>query len=151
MDYKVYILIKHASKTITFYKTFDAILSDINIRFIHTFIFDFEYYETHKLTKNEKSYCLKFKKFDILEFNINNEEELLEWEKTMFSKHQEANVILEPYKKLWETASLFQTEYSKWMNGNFKDLVAEQVEESVNSMFRIMFKLSKTFLNFELI
>jgi dynein heavy chain len=76
---------------------------------------------------------------------INTEEELLEWEKTLFPKHQSSSEILEPYKKLWETTSYFQTEYTKWMNGPFKDLVAEEVEESVNSMYRTMFKLSKTY------
>ena len=118
MDYKVYILIKHASKTITFYKTFDAILSDINIRFIHTFIFDFEYYETHKLTKNEKSYCLKFKKFDILEFNINNEEEL------SFSYNQTTGIIP-------TTSSSFLIESLKYINKSIEETFTDKTNTEI--------------------
>ncbi|KAI9093996.1 dynein heavy chain, N-terminal region 2-domain-containing protein, partial [Phlyctochytrium arcticum] len=76
---------------------------------------------------------------------INVEEELLEWEKTPFSKLQQTNDLLTPYKQLWETTSTYQTEYAKWMNGSFRELHAETVEEQVQSMFRIMFKLTKTF------
>ena len=78
-------------------------------------------------------------------YKINVEEELLEWEKTPFSKLQQTTEHLDPYKKLWETASEFQTAYAKWMNGPFKDINAEEAEESVNNMFRVMFKLTKTF------
>jgi dynein heavy chain, axonemal len=76
---------------------------------------------------------------------INAEEELLEWEKTPFTKYQQTLDIIDPYKKLWETTSLFQSEHNKWMNGPFSDLHAESVDESVNNMWRAMFKLIKTF------
>ena len=39
----------------------------------------------------------------------------------------------------------FQSAYNSWMNGPFKMLIAEAVEESTNSMFRTVFKLTKTF------
>ncbi|KAJ3049383.1 Dynein heavy chain 7, axonemal [Rhizophlyctis rosea] len=77
---------------------------------------------------------------------INTEEELLEWEKTPFPKYQQTIELVDPYKKLWETASTFQTEYAKWMNGAFRDLNAEEVDASVGEMFRVMFKLTKTFV-----
>nr|KAJ3422605.1 Dynein heavy chain 3, axonemal [Polyrhizophydium stewartii] len=76
---------------------------------------------------------------------INVEEELLEWEKTPFTKYQQTIEFLDPYKKLWETASQFQSDYGRWMNGSFRELNSEEVEESVSNMFRIMFKLTKTF------
>ncbi|KAJ3317485.1 Dynein heavy chain 3, axonemal, partial [Blyttiomyces sp. JEL0837] len=76
---------------------------------------------------------------------INVEEELLEWEKTPFAKHQQTIELLDPYKKLWETASNFQSEYSKWMNGPFSELNGESVEETVGNMWRTVFKLTKTF------
>ncbi|KAI8893820.1 dynein heavy chain and region D6 of dynein motor-domain-containing protein [Globomyces pollinis-pini] len=76
---------------------------------------------------------------------INDEEELLEWEKTSFSKLTQTKDVLEPFKKLWETASRFQTEYSKWMGGSFVEINAEQLEESVSNMFLVSFKLSKVF------
>ncbi|KAI9206289.1 dynein heavy chain and region D6 of dynein motor-domain-containing protein [Polychytrium aggregatum] len=76
---------------------------------------------------------------------INQEEELLEWEKTPFAKYQQTIEFLDPYKKLWETTAQFQSEYSKWMNGPFNELNAEQVDEQVGAMWRTMFKLTKTF------
>jgi dynein heavy chain, axonemal len=76
---------------------------------------------------------------------INQEEELLEWEKTPFARQVQTIELLDPYKKLWETALDFQTEVSRWMNGPFKALVAEEVDEQVNNMFRTSFKLVKTF------
>ncbi|KAI9354083.1 dynein heavy chain and region D6 of dynein motor-domain-containing protein [Zopfochytrium polystomum] len=76
---------------------------------------------------------------------INREEELLEWDRTPFAKAQQTVELLDPYKKLWETASAFQTEYSKWMNGPFNELHAEGVDEAVGNMWRTTFKLTKTF------
>eukprot|EP00842_Homolaphlyctis_polyrhiza_P004869 jgi/Hompol1/5383/HPOL_004407-RA len=76
---------------------------------------------------------------------INVEEELLEWEKTPFVKYQQTLEFLDPYKKLWETAAQFQSDYGRWMNGSFREINAEEVEESVSNMFRMMFKLTKTF------
>ncbi|KAJ3276290.1 Dynein heavy chain 3, axonemal [Terramyces sp. JEL0728] len=78
-------------------------------------------------------------------FKINVEEELLEWEKTPFTKLAQTKEVLDPYKKLWETASQFQSEYSKWMGGAFTDINAELLEETVSNMFRVSFKLIKTF------
>jgi dynein heavy chain len=76
---------------------------------------------------------------------INVEEELLGWDKTPFQTYQETMDLLDPYRKLWETVSNFQTDYAKWMNGPFTELVAEEVEESVSVMWRTMFKLCKVF------
>ncbi|KAJ3373477.1 Dynein heavy chain 3, axonemal [Kappamyces sp. JEL0680] len=81
---------------------------------------------------------------DIIE-KINAEEVLLEWEQTPFIKLQQTKDTLDPYKKLWETAAQFQSEYSKWMGGAFTDISAEAVEESVSNMFRVSFKLIKVF------
>ncbi|KAJ3308630.1 Dynein heavy chain 3, axonemal [Boothiomyces sp. JEL0838] len=88
------------------------------------------------------------KKLEELQDNIvkiNIEEELLEWEKTPFSKLAQTKEVLDPYKKLWETASQFQTEYSRWMGGAFTEINAELLEETVSNMFRTSFKLIKTF------
>ena len=76
---------------------------------------------------------------------INSEEVLLEWEQTPFLKLAQTKDTLDPFKKLWETASIFQSEYSKWMSGQFIDINAGVVEESVSNMFRTAFKLIKTF------
>ncbi|KAL7754340.1 hypothetical protein RI367_000321 [Sorochytrium milnesiophthora] len=76
---------------------------------------------------------------------VNKEEELLEWDRTPFDEYQQIVDMLDPYKRLWETASVLQTEYARWMNGPFVELVAEQVDESVGNMWRTLFKLIKTF------
>ncbi|KAI9189908.1 hypothetical protein H9P43_001341 [Blastocladiella emersonii ATCC 22665] len=77
---------------------------------------------------------------------INAEEELLEWDKTPFEKFQQVADLLEPYKKLWETVGAFQTEHAKWMSGSFLELQSEAVDESVNTMWRTLFKLTKVFV-----
>ncbi|KAJ3188443.1 Dynein heavy chain 3, axonemal [Gaertneriomyces sp. JEL0708] len=101
--------------------------------------------ELQEYLKKIKALEGKLKDLDDVIQKINTEEELLEWEKTPFTRHQQTVEALSPYKQLWETASTFQTEYSRWMNGAFRDLNAEVVEENVQNMFRIMFKLTKTF------
>ncbi|KXS11241.1 hypothetical protein M427DRAFT_505508 [Gonapodya prolifera JEL478] len=101
--------------------------------------------ETGEYVKKLKGLDAKLAELQEVIGGVNREEELLEWDKTPFEKFQRTADFLEPYKKLWETAALFQTEYARWMTGPFLDLVAEQVEESVNGMYRTMFKLAKTF------
>ncbi|KAJ3238670.1 Dynein heavy chain 3, axonemal [Chytriomyces hyalinus] len=76
---------------------------------------------------------------------INAEEDLLDWDKTAFEKYQQIIDILDPYKKLWETAYNYQTENTKWMNGPFNELNGEAVDETVGGMWRNMFKLVKVF------
>jgi dynein heavy chain len=76
---------------------------------------------------------------------VNYEEELLEWEKSSFEKQQQVVDLLDPYKRLWETVGQFQTDYAKWMTGSFLDLNYETVDESVNNMWRTLFKLTKVF------
>ena len=94
-----------------------------------------------KIRKIEK----KLEELSDLIQKINTEEEWLEWEKTPFTKLTQTKEVLDPYKKLWETAFQFQSEYSKWMGGPFTDINAELLEETVTNMFRVSFKLIKTF------
>ncbi|KAJ3342024.1 Dynein heavy chain 7, axonemal [Gonapodya sp. JEL0774] len=101
--------------------------------------------ETTEYGKKLKGLDTKLAELQEVITGVNREEELLEWEKTPFEKYQQTVDFLDPYKKLWETAALFQSEYARWMTGPFLELVAEQVEESVNNMYRTMFKLAKTF------
>ena len=77
--------------------------------------------------------------------SINNEEELLEWELTPFPQIQSATQLKEPFDKLWNTAEEFHEKHEMWMNGPFLNLNAEQVQEDVGNMWRMMHKLSKTF------
>eukprot|EP00795_Rhopilema_esculentum_P009610 gene9610-17369_t len=77
--------------------------------------------------------------------SLNEEEELLEWEPSQFPILQGIIAYKEPFDKLWKTAANFFTKYELWMNGPFRDMDAEQLEEEVSSMWRTMFKLTKTF------
>jgi dynein heavy chain len=76
---------------------------------------------------------------------INAEEELLEWEATLFPQLQQMTILLDPYDKLWRTVADFTTKYEAWMNGPFLDLDAEVIEEDIGNMWRLMYKLTKTF------
>ena len=50
--------------------------------------------------------------------NINNEEELFEWEVTPFPQVQVLISSKEPFERLWNTAIEFHEKHDKWMNGN---------------------------------
>lgn len=101
--------------------------------------------ELPEYVKKIKKLELKLAEIQEIISKINQEEELLEWEKSQFIVYQKIISTLDPFKKLWETAGLFQTEYGKWMNGSFKDINSEEVEESVGNMWRTTFKLVKVF------
>lgn len=76
---------------------------------------------------------------------LNTEEELLKWELSDFPALQMIVANKEPYDRLWRTAFSFFTSHEQWMNGPFQDINAEKLEEEVSGMWRIIFKLVKTF------
>ncbi|XP_033631251.1 dynein heavy chain 3, axonemal-like [Asterias rubens] len=76
---------------------------------------------------------------------LNKEEELLEWEASEFPIITAMFASKQPYDQLWNTALNFHTKYETWLNGPFQDLNAEQVNDEVDSMFRTMYKLSRSF------
>ncbi|KAK3717325.1 hypothetical protein QZH41_011557, partial [Actinostola sp. cb2023] len=76
---------------------------------------------------------------------LNTEEELLQWQPTQFPILQSMLAYKEPYDKLWKTALSFNNKHEAWLNGPFTNINAEEVEEDISSMFRTVFKLSKTF------
>ncbi|XP_078090943.1 dynein axonemal heavy chain 3-like [Mustelus asterias] len=77
---------------------------------------------------------------------INHEEVLLETGH-IHPYHQIQNVIhtLEPFEKLWKTAVQFNLHYDRWMNGPFLQVNAEEVEQEVQSLWRVSYKLTKIF------
>lgn len=76
---------------------------------------------------------------------INSEELILDCEKSVFPKLSSARQIMDPYKQLWNAASLFKFEYEAWMLGPFINLNPEKIDESVANITKIIFKLIKTF------
>ncbi|XP_054256854.1 dynein axonemal heavy chain 3 [Macrosteles quadrilineatus] len=51
---------------------------------------------------------------------------------------------VEPFDLLWHTVLEFHQSYDKWYYGPFKDLDAELIKESVETMWRVLYKLAKT-------
>lgn len=68
-------------------------------------------------TYNKKIKDLETRLADIEETvnNINEEEELLEWERSPFIKQLQTVELLDPYKNLWNTTLEFQTEYTRYL------------------------------------
>jgi hypothetical protein len=116
--YKVYVLMK-INKNMSFYKNFDDMLSDINIRYIHTFIFDFDYYEKNKLTKWDNNCYMHFDKFDIFEFEFNDVDEL------SFSYDYGTELI--PM-----SANIFLSETSKRVNATIENLFTHAKTKNVD-------------------
>lgn len=52
---------------------------------------------------------------------------------------------IDPYDKLWHTVLHFHEMYDEWYYGPFADLDADEVREEVESMWRVLYKLAKTF------
>jgi dynein heavy chain len=69
----------------------------------------------------------------------------LEWEKSVFPKHSESFIALEPFKKLCDTSVQFLDIYAVWMNGPFIDLNANSVTETFDILWKDVFKLGKLF------
>lgn len=49
--------------------------------------------------------------------DINNEEELLQWETTPYPQIQAVQLAREPYDRLWSTAVSYYDKHEQWMNG----------------------------------
>ncbi|XP_055373574.1 dynein axonemal heavy chain 3 [Condylostylus longicornis] len=75
--------------------------------------------------------------------SINVEEELLQLEVTQFPVLADLIEKLEPIEKLWKTAFEFENSYEIWMYGPFENLNADAIRESVDSMYKIIFKLTR--------
>ncbi|XP_028831809.1 dynein heavy chain 3, axonemal isoform X2 [Denticeps clupeoides] len=77
--------------------------------------------------------------------NINNEESLLEREQSEFPMLQKLLSSKQPYDQLWTTALDYHNNSHIWMNGPFQELNAERVSEDLDTMWRCMYKLTKSF------
>ncbi|XP_076997717.1 dynein axonemal heavy chain 3 [Tamandua tetradactyla] len=81
----------------------------------------------------------------LVEFElINKEEELLEKEKSTFPLLQSLLTNKVPYEQLWATTYEFSTKSEEWMNGPLYLLNAEAIAEEIGTMWRTIYKLTKT-------
>ncbi|XP_006876041.1 PREDICTED: dynein heavy chain 3, axonemal [Chrysochloris asiatica] len=84
----------------------------------------------------------------LVEFElINKEEELLEKEKSTFPLLQIMMINKVPYEQLWVTTYEFSTKSEEWMNGPLYLLNAEEITEEIGSMWRTVYKLTKTLVD----
>uniref|UniRef100_A0A3Q3EKF3 Dynein axonemal heavy chain 3 n=1 Tax=Labrus bergylta TaxID=56723 RepID=A0A3Q3EKF3_9LABR len=77
--------------------------------------------------------------------DINKEQTLLEREQSQFPMVQTLIADKQPYEQLWTIALNFQTMSEEWMNGPFRLLDAEKISEELDTMWRTMHKLTKSF------
>ncbi|XP_032895202.1 dynein heavy chain 3, axonemal-like [Amblyraja radiata] len=77
---------------------------------------------------------------------INHEEVLLETGHVS-PYHQIQSIInaKEPFEKLWKAALQFNLHHDKWMNGSMLQVNAEEVEQQVQSLWKISYRLTKVF------
>ncbi|GAB0093009.1 Dynein heavy chain [Sergentomyia squamirostris] len=74
---------------------------------------------------------------------INVDENLLQIEQSSFPVLVELMEKMDPIEKLWHTAYQFDSCYEGWYYGPFKGLDAEKIREEVESMGKVIYKLSK--------
>ena len=81
--------------------------------------------------------------------SINTEEEQLGWVKTNFQDIQDSLELLKPLGTLWSGADNIIGEHTKWMNGPFIGLKAEDIRDAVDTTIREMKGLKRTFKEHE--
>jgi dynein heavy chain len=76
---------------------------------------------------------------------INEEEQLLDFDPSPFLNLQKMLTVVEPYDKLWHTVLDFHVQYDVWYYGPFADLDANAVSDYVENTWKVLYKLAKTF------
>lgn len=78
---------------------------------------------------------------------INEEEQLLDFDPSPFMSLQQMLTTVDPYDRLWHTVYNFHESYDVWYYGPFSVLDADQVREEVENMWRVLYKLAKAFFD----
>ncbi|CAF0812221.1 unnamed protein product [Brachionus calyciflorus] len=76
---------------------------------------------------------------------LNKEEQLFAFELSQFPMLNQILALKDPFDKLWFTFHSFQQKENQWLKGSFMGLNAEEISEDVQSMWRTMHKLQKSF------
>ncbi|TNM97969.1 hypothetical protein fugu_014215 [Takifugu bimaculatus] len=79
--------------------------------------------------------------------DINNEQSLLEKGKTSFPMIQTLIADKMPHEQLWTTALNFNNMSEVWMQGPFKNLASEAINDDLDVMWKTLHKLGRTFSN----
>ncbi|XP_052828077.1 dynein axonemal heavy chain 3 [Octopus bimaculoides] len=77
---------------------------------------------------------------------INEEEMMLGLEEiSEFEQVQFLATAVEPYERLWSNAVKLQTQYECWMNGPLLNVNSEEVDQEIQTLWRIAYKLTQVF------
>ena len=76
---------------------------------------------------------------------FNKEEEAFGWEITQYPLRHKLVQDLDPYNKLYDAVQTFKSSHDKWMNGPFSGIHPETVENEVGGIWRLLYKLEKSF------
>lgn len=76
---------------------------------------------------------------------INEEEQLLDFDPSPFMNLYKMLTIVEPYDKLWHTILDYHKQYDLWYYGSFNDIDSDEVSEYVENAWRTLYKLTKVF------
>ncbi|KAL1116324.1 hypothetical protein AAG570_005819 [Ranatra chinensis] len=77
---------------------------------------------------------------------INTEEQLLEFELSPFMLLTQMLTGVEPFERLWHTVLEFHQSYDTWYYGPFMGLDADGIKDTVDNMWKTLYKLAKTFI-----
>ncbi|XP_064633532.1 dynein axonemal heavy chain 3-like isoform X2 [Lineus longissimus] len=88
----------------------------------------------------------KVEQFIAEKLRINQEESLLgTGQQTPYSEIQVIQNKKDPYDKLWNAAVQFHRQHDKWMNGPLLEVNAEEVDDEVQQLWKLAYRLTKTF------
>ncbi|XP_011500273.1 PREDICTED: dynein heavy chain 7, axonemal-like [Ceratosolen solmsi marchali] len=77
--------------------------------------------------------------------NFNKEEEIFGWELSQYPLRKKIADNLTPYKKFYDIACEFLSNYSKWMNSMVGSYDPDDIENDSGTAIRSIYKLSKSF------
>lgn len=83
----------------------------------------------------------------IICFLIIREEKLLNFEENSCFQISDMRKAMEPYDKLWRTASDFEEKSRMWLDSPYWKVDASQVETDIGDMYKAIHRLNKTLID----
>ncbi|CAG5865931.1 unnamed protein product, partial [Menidia menidia] len=106
------------------------------------------YSELSDLTKYLKKAKSLNAKLEIAMEKINDfnlEEEAFGWPVSQYPQRKKIQDQLTPFLRLYETATLFLSQYEQWFHGPLSGVIPDKVEGEVGNFWRTLYKLEKGF------
>jgi len=76
---------------------------------------------------------------------INKEEDAFAWDNTEYPMISKAMGLLEPYAAMYVTICDFQQQHHDWLEGDFREVNPEVVEDVIDKTTRLLYKSEKLF------